>query len=61
MPTDEEPNDWADLAAEELQLLLAELGVRITADEAENLRLLLCEASDAESALELLSHLSKAA
>ena len=54
-------SEWADLPPEELQSLLMELGVPMTLEEADVLRQLLVSADDAETALELLAVLTKAA
>jgi hypothetical protein len=61
MAPEELAGEWDDLAPEELQSLLAELGVQMTLEETEVLRQLLATAEDAETALELLAVVSKAA
>jgi hypothetical protein len=61
MENQELAGEWDDLAPEELQALLVELGVQMTLEEAEVLRQLLATTEDAETALELLAVVSKAA
>lgn len=58
---EETAGEWDDLAPQELQALLSELGVKMTLEEADILRQLLATAEDAETALELLAVVSKAA
>jgi hypothetical protein len=53
--------DWANVGPCELQILLAELGVKLTLEEAEILRQLLVTAESPETAWELLAVVSKAA
>lgn len=61
MQSHDVPGEWDDLPIEELQSLLADLGVTMNLEEADILRQLLMTAEDAASAMELLAVVSKAA
>ena len=61
MQSDDDAGEWDDLDPQELQALLAGLGVQMTLAEVESLRQLLAATDDAESALEVLAEISKAA
>jgi len=57
----DDTGEWDDLNPADLQALLAGLGVQMTLAEVENLRQLLTATDDAETALEVLAEISKAA